>query len=106
MYIPVEKDLLTIKEVESLKQLKPFGNGFDEPVFCVKDLTITSVRTLGNQQHMKWVEKNGMELLLFNAGDKIHELKEGGYHFFAGTLNINRFRNQQRVNMIIQAVER
>lgn len=103
-YIPLEKELLTVQQVDSLKRLRPFGCGFDIPLFMVKDLTIVSARTLGNQQHMKWVEESGMELLFFHVGDMIDTLKEGDYRCFGGTLSVNHFRNQCKVNMILQDV--
>ena len=106
IYIPIEKDLLTAKEVKSLSMLRPFGNGFEEPRFCVKDLSIRSARILGNQQHMKWVEESGMELLYFNVKDRMYDLKEGGFKKFAGKLSVNHFKKKKKVNMILETIER
>lgn len=105
-YIPIERELLTLEQVDSLRLLRPFGNGFEEPLFCVQDLTIADTRTLSGEQHMKWTEKNGMELLFFHVGDRMQDLKEGGFRHFGGTLGINQFRHQRKVSMILREVER
>ena len=55
---------------------------------------------------MKWTEKNGMELLFFHVGDRMQDLKEGGFRHFGGTLGINQFRHQRKVSMILREVER
>ena len=43
-YIPIERELLTLEQVDSLRLLRPFGNGFEEPLFCMQDLTIADTR--------------------------------------------------------------
>lgn len=105
-YIPLLKELATVEQVASLQQLRPFGNGFEEPLFALKDLTIVDTRTLGGEQHMKWVEESGMELLYFYAKERMADFKEGGFCQFGGTLSINQFRHQRKVNMILREIER
>lgn len=61
VYIPVDEGILTLEQVDSLKRIRPFGNGFEEPLFCVEDLMITETRTLSGDKHMKWIiqERDG-----------------------------------------------
>ena len=106
VYIPVDEGMLTLEQVDSLKRIRPFGNGFEEPLFCVEDLMIAETRTLSGDKHMKWTSKSGMELLYFNVSSKMHDLKEGGFRSFGGTVGINQFRYQKKVNMIVSKAER
>ncbi len=58
--------------VEQIAQLEPFGTGNPQPVFCVKNLTVKNVRTMGNEnQHVKLKlqdsHERAMEFLAFGA---------------------------------------
>lgn len=106
VYIPVDEGMLTLEQVDSLKRIRPFGNGFEEPLFCIEDLMIAETRTLSGDKHMKWTSRSGMELLYFNVSSKMQDLKEGGFRSFGGTVGINQFRYQKKVNMIVSKAER
>lgn len=102
--LPVSEDMLTLNEVRSLDVLRPFGNGFEEPLFCIQRPHITDSRTLSNDKHMKWRTASGMELLYFNPGARMQELKNGDFDTFVGTIGINSFRGRRTVNVIVKDV--
>lgn len=102
--IAVSEDMLTLREVSSLDALRPFGNGFEEPLFCIAHPQIVDSRTLSNDKHMKWRTASGMELLYFNPGARMQELKNGDFDTFVGTIGINSFRGRRTVNVIVKDV--
>ena len=102
--IAVSEDMLTLREVSSLDALRPFGNGFEEPLFCIAHPQIVDSRTLSNDKHMKWRTASGMELLYFNPGTRMQELKNGDFDTFVGTIGINSFRGRRTVNVIVKDV--
>ncbi len=102
--IAVSEDMLTLREVSSLDALRPFGNGFEEALFCIAHPQIVDSRTLSNDKHMKWRTASGMELLYFNPGTRMQELKNGDFDTFVGTIGINSFRGRRTVNVIVKDV--
>jgi len=57
----VEKpQLLSIRNVEELEHLEPFGNGYPPPCLCIKDALIMSAYPIGAGQHMRLrIDKSG-----------------------------------------------
>ena len=53
---------------------------------------------------MKWRTATGMELLYFNPGARMQELKNGDFDTFVGTIGINSFRGRRTVNVIVKDV--
>ena len=53
---------------------------------------------------MKWRTVSGMELLYFNPGTRMQELKNGDFDTFVGTIGINSFRGRRTVNVIVKDV--
>lgn len=79
--VPMPLDYVTDGLVEELKQLEPFGQGNEKPLFAQKHLLIRSVRVLGklkNLVKMTLVTESGMAMegLLFTNGEEF--LKELG----------------------------
>lgn len=72
--VPMPLDYVTDGLVEELKQLEPFGQGNEKPLFAQKHLFIRSVRVLGKMKNlvkMTLVTETGlaMEGLLFTDGE-------------------------------------
>lgn len=102
--IPLSKELLSLRQVESLQRLRPFGNGFEEPLFCVEASEIVDSRTMGGEKHIKWLNRDGVEFVYFNAGERMAQLKEGDFDTFIGTVGVNTFRYQKKVNVFVKDI--
>src|SRR5699024_1650911 len=51
-----QTDEVTIEAIQEMKQLAPFGNGNEKPVFMIKEAEGKSIRQIGsNSQHVKLV---------------------------------------------------
>lgn len=73
--VPMPLDYVSDGLVEELRQLEPFGQGNEKPLFAQKNLYIRSVRILGktkNLAKMSLVTETGlvMDGLLFTNGDE------------------------------------
>ncbi len=81
-YLKVSADLdiddltdINTELVENLKMLEPFGPGNEEPIFCIKNVTITNKARMGeDQNHLRLdiVDKKGntLKLIAFYAPEK------------------------------------
>ena len=95
--INIEESDLTISNVEDLRMIAPFGNGFKEPIFAV-DIKIKSVSTMSRDLHLKIVSEQGIEYVYFNHGklaDSMSSMKECK---MIGHVSINKFRNVKKIS--------
>lgn len=102
--ISVSSSEISLKEVESLQCLKPFGQGFSSPLFKVDGLHITARKQLSNQQHVKFVTAEEVDCMKFQASDEYERSKLLEAPSFIGEININRFRSNKKVNIIVDTM--
>lgn len=95
-----ERDL-SIKEVESLQRLAPFGSGFEEPLLYFPELAVNGYKALSNGQHIKWNIHEQCEAMYFNCHKKTEGLSENTTVNFIGTLRINAFMGRKKVNIFV-----
>jgi single-stranded-DNA-specific exonuclease len=96
---------LTIDSVGSLKKLEPYGMGNPIPVFSYNKARIKSLVTMSEGKHIKLsLLRDGCELeaVGFNMGKLAQTLKIGDIVDVAGTLDINEFRGEQKIQMFIK----
>ena len=100
---------INISTVESLKLLEPFGMGNPTPVFAFCSTRIKFMSTISDGKHLKLVlTKDGisLEVIGFDYGYLIRELKIGDKVDVAGTLDINNFRDEKKVQLIIKDIRK
>jgi len=77
----VRPEDLTLDFAESLRALEPFGEGNEEPVFRIRDVTLREVRTVGSDgRHLSVVIRKGLDRLRavwWGEGDKVEEYRAG-----------------------------
>lgn len=101
--IELEKDEISIEALESLECLKPFGCGFQMPEFLISDHNI-KVQKLGNGSHLKY-SGDKITYLFFNQKERYCKDSNTDRFNFVGQLEINNFRNQKSINMIVNYIE-
>ena len=95
--------------VERLKSLEPFGMGNPTPVFAFCGTRVKFMSTISDGKHLKIViTKDGtsLDVIGFDYGYLIKELKIGDKVDVAGTLDINNFRNECKVQLIIEDIRK
>lgn len=102
--IAVDETELSLDAVESLNVIKPFGMAFEEPVF-VTEFEIDEMKLMGKNQHLKLISKQKIEYVCFGMGNLYDKLETGNRLKVCGTLSVNQFRNQKKVNFMVRDVE-
>lgn len=93
--------------VDVLNELAPFGHGNPYPMFGVKDARILDVQTMGkgDRQHLKIITGTRgapMEAIQWGAADRISELQDRQLVDLAGTLKVNSWNGNRRLQMEIK----
>lgn len=106
LFVDLELDIFSfsVATAEALDFLEPFGNGNPEPVFCMNNLRIESVISIGKGGHMKLVFKSDgrrVEMLYFNKPSEEFLFKKGEKVDAAFTLHKNVFRSKVSVSAFI-----
>lgn len=84
------------------QRLRPFGEGFESPVVKVFFNTDrVEFRLMGHEkQHLKVILADGLELIAWNKGDDLSEIKQHNYGVFYGYFGVNSFRGKISLQMI------
>ncbi len=102
-------DDINISTVESLKLLEPFGMGNPTPVFAFCSTRVKFISTISDGKHLKiMLTKDGisLEVIGFDYGYLIKELKICDKVDVAGTLDINNYRDEKKVQLIIKDIRK
>ncbi len=98
---------ITIKLANEIGKLEPFGLSNNVPIFSCNDMQISSIIPIGDGKHTKiGLEKNGFTVmgLLFGTPTNAFHFTNGDSVDVAFNLDINNFKNQQSIQMIIRDI--
>lgn len=99
----VSPEELTEENVEGLSQLEPCGTGCPKPLFCMNELTVLRLSTVGSGKHLRLrlraMEGGEFNAIYFSAGKLIKELKPGDRIDAAFHLQINEYRGLRSVQL-------
>lgn len=102
-----DDQLLTLESVASLSDMEPFGNANPKPLMCMTGLTLDGISPIGGGKHLR---------LRFSAGHRVFDgvffghtaeqlgLKQGDCVDVAFTPQINHFRDQRTVQLLVTGV--
>jgi single-stranded-DNA-specific exonuclease len=97
---------ITLKAVEQLARLEPFGNGNLTPRFVIKDVLIKETRTMGKEsKHLRiTVAQAGqsMEAVGFGMGEFRDRLVPGARIDLLGELSVNEWNGNRKVQVMFQ----
>ena len=101
---------VTLDLADAVSLLEPCGKDNEVPVFAVRNAEISGWRFLKNENRMARFTistdgMNGVECLLFHdAGDVCDEISGSGRADILGTVEINTWRDERRVQIIARQV--
>ena len=99
----VEKpELLTLKNIEALDHLEPFGNGNPSPCLCILGAVVSSAQSIGSGKHSRLkIEKSGKSLncIFFSVPVEKLGVREGNLVDVAFEPQVNDFRGQSSVQL-------
>lgn len=93
---------VSIKAVEELKLLEPYGEANKTPLFMYKNLRIHSIRTLSEGKHIKLTLKDNnfyIDSIGFNLGHLAQEYQIGDKVDVVGFLEINKFNGRENLQI-------
>ena len=98
---------VNIDFLRDLNQYAPFGAGFPYPVVEVENLLVDQVKEMGKankgelKPHLKYLTKEGIDIVVWNAPDELPREVEPGTSFSAaGTPEVNNFLGQVSIQMV------
>lgn len=92
----------SIDQIEELDQLKPYGHGFQAPVFEVNQIQVTGTQVLKNQ-YPKWSLYHpscALEAISFTLAKDAIEKKVDS---FVGTLSINEYMSIKKAQVLVSS---
>lgn len=98
---------ITIKTIQELELLEPFGEINKTPIFCFKNLKIDSIRALTDGKHLKINLRDDNMLISaigFNMGDKSTEYKLGDRVDVIGSLEINEYNGMKSIQLNLKDI--
>src|SRR5699024_9316015 len=98
---------ITIKDLEELNELRPFGHGFLVPTVMVSNSTIETIRQICvDSKHLKMnLKAYSFEVIGFNFGYLFNETSIGEKIYTIGRLGINEFNGIKKVQLVLEDAE-
>ena len=99
---PRGKDL-TLENVAALEELEPCGTGCPKPLFCLSEVTVLQLSTVGGGKHLRLRlgTRDGAQLqaIWFCCGSQAKKLRVGDRVDVAFHLQVNEFRGIRSVQL-------
>ncbi|WP_226667243.1 single-stranded-DNA-specific exonuclease RecJ [Metabacillus litoralis] len=100
---------ITVKSIEEMQQLSPFGMNNPKPVVQVENVTLANIRKIGaNQTHLKLVfsqDEHQLDSVGFGFGYIHDELSPAVKLSAIGELTINEWNNHRKPQIMLQDVK-
>ena len=96
---------MTLRLVEEIRLLEPYGNGNPTPNFLLQKAKVTRITPMSGGKHIRLqLEKDGLSMVAVWFGKGITDLpfEEGEYADFLFRLDANEFNGTVRVQMLLQ----
>lgn len=98
------EELLTEENILALSQIEPCGTGCPKPLFCMSELEIERISTVGNggkhlRLRLRTRQGESLHAIFFSAGDLIRHLSVGERVDIACQPQINDYRDTRSVQL-------
>src|SRR5699024_1811921 len=95
---------ITIKNIQDIQRLRPFGTDFSSPCFELRDINVNQAKGIGQEQkHLKLViGESQLQAIFWQHGHLVKELGEQQPIDCIGTLQINEWNGFQSPQFMIQ----
>jgi len=98
----ISSEECSIEKIEELEKLRPYGHGFDAPVFEVTQLKVTGTQVLKNQ-YPKWSLFHPSCLLEAISFSLPKESIEKKLDRLTGTLSINQYMSVKKAQILVSS---
>lgn len=100
----IKPGLLTLENLEALRELEPYGNGNPVPMLCIIGARVMNVMSLSGGKHTKIkIAKNGeiFESICFGRSPEELQVSCGGTADIAFQPQINEYRGKKSVQLLL-----
>ena len=101
--VELSKKELSKKTIKEIEKFEPFGFMNPKPLFAVKNMQISDIRTLKEGKHLK-LKAEGIDAIGFNLGNLEPLLKEGQFVNIAFYLEINKFNGKEILQLRLKDI--
>lgn len=102
--ISIQPEECTIANVRSLDVLRPFGPGFECPLFEIDEPQIQSIYDIQNGKHRRYTLENGLECMNFNMPEKDKVTSLNRIKSLIGQAQIGQYRGQDQMTFVIDSI--
>lgn len=102
---PISPAELTVKNIDGLSVLEPFGEGNEKPLFYLENTIVKDIYPLSNGAHSRLLLKFGyMDIyaVIFRTSPESLSIKKGDSCNLIVNLDVNRYNNKESINIIIK----
>ncbi|MEK4255215.1 single-stranded-DNA-specific exonuclease RecJ [Ureibacillus sp. FSL K6-2830] len=107
--VPIDLSEVTVEAIEEFQKLKPFGVGFEKPIFTIQQVSIRSMRKIGaNENHIKMELEDPygiLDAVGFNKGYLFNEISYGVKLSIVGDLQINEWQGRKKPQFLVSDVQ-
>lgn len=101
-YIPLEYNELTLENYDIYCEFSPFGEGHIKPIFKIDHVNINELKKYIYNKHIIYRLNSEASIVLFNYDE---EILKADFINLIGTLNLNEFRGNKSVQLIVNDYE-
>lgn len=95
----INLEQITFDFYTKLKKLEPFGMGNPRPVFMLEKVSVSKIRTIGQEgKHLKFKVGN-LDVIGFNFGHLVSEIKDGDKIDLAFTIDENIWQGENNLQL-------
>ena len=96
-------ELLTERNIDALVEMEPCGTGCARPIFCISEVIVDRVGTVGNGKHLRLRihtrEGCHLQAIYFSGGNLLHKIRPGDRVDLAFQPTINEYRGMRNVQL-------
>ncbi len=103
----IQTDEMSVSAINEISLLEPFGVSNPVPIFCAKNMVISSLSSICDNKHTKLIlKKNGKSFtaMFFGRAMSTLALIEGDCVDVVFNMDINNYANQQNVQLIVRDI--
>ena len=98
-------ELLTEANIDALGEMEPCGTGCTRPVFCISEVIVDHVGTVGNGKHLRLRvhtrEGISLQAIYFSGGNLLRKLRPGDRVDLAFQPTMNEYKGARNVQLNI-----
>jgi len=101
----IERKDLNIQIIKDIRNLKPYGQSNQMPLFIYKGLKVNAIRTIKDDKHLKLVlrdDKSLIDAVGFSMGSRRDEIRIGDRVDIVGNVELNSYNTPKTIQIVLQ----